>query len=431
MLMREISIKKTPLHCASKIPYTVEIVELLIANGADIHAQYRYKKTALINATNMPTYEDILHTVYGYNSSIEDIYSDTYTVLCTIAKAVYETGSKVAKLLIEHEAEINAQDIYGNTPLHYAFATHGCAEIVKLLLYHDADMNSMNQLGKSPLHEANSLLDESEITSMLIEKDYNIDTVDVHGMTPLHRAILKGYNVTKQLIGLGVNIIARDKHGRTSLHIAISSGIAKLLIENGCSVNDTDVAGKTPLHYASESDTNYDLVKTLISMGAKVNVRDNDGNTPLHSACHASKIVTLSLEHGAEINITNNYDITPLDAGIVESIDSAKIMVANILLEVFRSPEVISNSVFIKNMKTIDKNKELSEMKVTCEKELEKTKYARINNKYSLDVIFRSNNIKKLITDAKIPTRKKNKKTFTYVRCICYNFRKSYMCIYQ
>ncbi|AAR83569.1 CNPV223 ankyrin repeat protein [Canarypox virus] len=466
--------KKTPLHYASKIPYTVEIVELLIANGADIHAQDRYKKTALINSTDMPTYEDILHSVCGYNSSIEDIDSDTYTVLCTIAKDIYEMGSKVSKLLIEHEAEINAQDMYGktplynatkvssmieivkiliekganinvtykdgktplhnasvlsdgaeiveilialgayvnakdetgNTPLHYAFATHGCAEIVKLLLYHGADMNSMNQLGKSPLHEADSLLDELEITSVFMEKDYNIDAVDIHEMTSLHRAITKGYKVTKQLIDLGANVIARDKYGRTSLHIATSSDIAKILIENGCSVNDTDVAGKTPLHYASESDTKYDLVKTLISSGARVNVRDRDGNTPLHSACHASKIVKLLLEHGAEINITNNYDITPLDAAIVESIDSAKIMVANILLEVFRSPELISNPVFIKNMKTIDGNKELSEIKVTCEKELEKTKYARINNKYSLDVIFRSNNIKKLITDAKIPTRK-------------------------
>jgi hypothetical protein len=56
----------------------------------------------------------------------------------------------VAKLLLEHGADPNAQDKHGNTPLHDA-AFEGHVGIIKLLLDHGADPTAKNKDGDTPL----------------------------------------------------------------------------------------------------------------------------------------------------------------------------------------------------------------------------------------------------------------------------------------
>lgn len=59
--------------------------------------------------------------------------------------------------------------------------------------------------------------------------------------------------------------------------------MAKLLIDHGCSTNQLDDCGYTPLHFAS-SHLFVDIVKLLLANRANINAVTHYGHTPLHLA---------------------------------------------------------------------------------------------------------------------------------------------------
>jgi ankyrin repeat protein len=62
----------------------------------------------------------------------------------------------VCRNLLEAGADVNAADVYSNTPLYYAVRSENAA-IVKLLLEHGADMKRRNMNGWTPLDLARQL----------------------------------------------------------------------------------------------------------------------------------------------------------------------------------------------------------------------------------------------------------------------------------
>ena len=65
--------------------------------------------------------------------------------------------------------------------------------------------------------------------------------------------------------------------------------MAKLFIQYGCSVNQTDDMGYSPLHFACFHQF-VDLTKLLIANRANVNAVSTYGQTPLHLACQQSSL---------------------------------------------------------------------------------------------------------------------------------------------
>lgn len=61
----------------------------------------------------------------------------------------------IVKLLIAHNADVNAQCATGNTPLMFACGS-GHVEVVKELLKHGANVEDQNENGHTPLMEAAS-----------------------------------------------------------------------------------------------------------------------------------------------------------------------------------------------------------------------------------------------------------------------------------
>lgn len=109
----------TPLYQAVKGKY-LEIIELLLKSGADVHARTSNKETPLHLATDTrdPTtgkeFARILELLlrYGAKPGAQDI--NGFTAFHWAAH--YESKSSVP-LLMRYVANINAQDINGNTPL--------------------------------------------------------------------------------------------------------------------------------------------------------------------------------------------------------------------------------------------------------------------------------------------------------------------------
>jgi ankyrin repeat protein len=64
----------------------------------------------------------------------------------------FKDGS-VVRLLLEHGADINAQNQIGRTPLHWA-SIKGALEVVRLLLEHGSDVEVEDYDGKTALEFA-------------------------------------------------------------------------------------------------------------------------------------------------------------------------------------------------------------------------------------------------------------------------------------
>jgi ankyrin repeat protein len=60
-------------------------------------------------------------------------------------------NEQILDLFLKNGADINGIDMYGETPLHYAYM-QGNKKIIDLLLKKGADMNIKNKQGKIPKH---------------------------------------------------------------------------------------------------------------------------------------------------------------------------------------------------------------------------------------------------------------------------------------
>jgi ankyrin repeat protein len=70
---------------------------------------------------------------------------------------------KTVRLLIEHGADVRAQDGSLMTPLHLA-SFSGIPEIVRLLLERDACVTAQDKGGRTPLHLASSWVSVTVVT---------------------------------------------------------------------------------------------------------------------------------------------------------------------------------------------------------------------------------------------------------------------------
>ncbi len=199
--------------------------------------------------------------------------------------AAYLNSVEIAKLLIEHGANVSVRDNKGRRPIHSA-AVQNSLEMAKLLIEHGANVSARNNDGISPMHSA-AVQNSVEMAKLLIEHGANVSVRDNKGRRPIHSAAVQNsLEMAKLLIEHGANVSARNKQGGTPMHRAAwenSVEVAKLLIEHGANVNARDKKGRTPMHRAAWENS-VEVAKLLIDQGADVSVRNKDGETPLQMA---------------------------------------------------------------------------------------------------------------------------------------------------
>ncbi|MCW7467870.1 ankyrin repeat domain-containing protein [Leptospira levettii] len=111
-----------------------------------------------------------------------------------------------------------------------------------------------------------------------------------------------------------------DRYGRTPLHNAIINqdyALVDFLINSETNINAQDDDGFTPLHFAA-MNLESEIVEKLIKKNAKVDLLDCYNNTPLWRAVFNlkeadMKIIKLFLNAGANPNLKNKNNISPLD----------------------------------------------------------------------------------------------------------------------
>jgi len=168
--------------------------------------------------------------------------------------------AKVKTLLSKNIKLIDERDKNKWTLLHWA-AIGGYKEIAELLISKGADVNAQNEFDETPLHWAvgrgPKIIDErkKDLVELLISKGADINAKDKFIATPLHYAVRCGNNeIAKLLILKGADVNAKEKNGWTPLHWAITMAeyregkkIVDLLINRGADVNARNIKGETPL----------------------------------------------------------------------------------------------------------------------------------------------------------------------------------------
>lgn len=128
-----------------------------------------------------------------------------------------------------------------------------------------------------------------EMARLLIKYGCSINQYDANGYTPLHlAAIFRHEDITVLLLKNRSNVKAVSNSGQTALHLASELSIVKMLVEAGCDIDKQDLDGRTPLMLAC-MEGDVCIVKYLIENGADVNIEDLHGNSPL---LHASKCLS-------------------------------------------------------------------------------------------------------------------------------------------
>lgn len=84
--------------------------------------------------------------------------------------------------------DINSKDDVGKTSLHYA-AQYNSVAIAQWLTEHGANVNAEDIDGYTPLHYASVRFDGAKMAALLVERGANILASDnVHGLTPFELA---------------------------------------------------------------------------------------------------------------------------------------------------------------------------------------------------------------------------------------------------
>ncbi|KAK3913192.1 Integrin-linked protein kinase [Frankliniella fusca] len=131
--------------------------------------------------------------------------------------------------LDDTEHDMNQGDDHGFSPLHWA-SKEGHYKIAELLIQRGARINATNRGDDTPLHLA-AAHGHREIVHMLLRNKADINFTNEHGNSPLHYACFWGYpTLAEELVAQGAVVALANKDGDTPLDKARGS-LAKRLHE--------------------------------------------------------------------------------------------------------------------------------------------------------------------------------------------------------
>ncbi|XP_059176229.1 ankyrin-1-like [Physella acuta] len=341
----------------------------LLENGANVNVKDDTQTPALIIGLKLMNLDKKEVSPYSYPRLIEPslfLYGRKRTYCLdtdedSTPTKVFVTDKESIKIkplivsMLQHGANVSLADQEGNACLHVAVELRN-QDILELLIRYNADVNQQNIKGETPLIKAckNGYLDAAQL---LLNAGPNVFLVDELGNTALHyiaknrhellpltEAILSSNrgpcnqlkkdnteNYYDDTIKIDSKECAKsietdaftdsfinmkNNEGESALHIACELGhteIAKLLILNNCDIDCTNTSGITPLMIATQHVSTY-IAQILIEKKANINIRNTEGETALHFAVKNNNfhIVCTLLEQEANINEPNNAGQTPL-----------------------------------------------------------------------------------------------------------------------
>ena len=193
----------TELHWCSRNDDAEAAVELVLNDDVDVNIPALCNRTPLSWASPSSS-SMLIKTLIDLGADVNVQRTDN-----KITPLMLAAGWKnylASRLLLEHGADINLRDNYGQTPLYYAVANN---------------------------HET--------LVKLLLEKKADVCVQDTEGDSPLHYSVRGGcFEVSRLLIEAGCNINVRNKSHQTPLYIAVEKTheqLVTLLLANGADLH--------------------------------------------------------------------------------------------------------------------------------------------------------------------------------------------------
>jgi len=263
-----------------------------------------------------------------------------------IVEYLLKHGAQPDIMTIERETRGNVQYF----PLYLACGK-GFRAIVEILLRYKNmfDINLTQQQGYNVVIGACMMGNQDpELLRMILDHGANVNHLDPKGGSAMFLCAQHGRpDFMDILFQYGASASPRPPVGHNSskarnsdpIHIATSRNnisAIRVLLAHGADVNaQIASSGATPLILAAYTG-HLDAVKLLLENGAYVNVKDAEGQTALHKIFDRMhrldfypSILSLLMEHGADIDAKANDGATPLEFAIL----SGNVEAALLLLE--------------------------------------------------------------------------------------------------
>ena len=267
---------------------------------------------------NWHTKDLILHgMIQAFVSGMTLLHIASRFGLSSVVSCILKQGTR--------NAEIEARDEDGGTPLHHA-AEGGHEAIVRYLLENRAQNDPSDKWSNTPMHLA-AEGGHKGVVHLLLEAGAAVDPGDYEGITPLSLAAYGGHiDVVVLLLRWGATADTVDEYGETALFYAVhgrSERTVEFLLQIGAQVNTKGKVGRTPISSAVRG--NYEsILRLLLNWGANIDTVDDYGETPLFPAVRRGyqPIMELLLEKGAQVNTTSQDGATPISLAVANGQES-------------------------------------------------------------------------------------------------------------
>ncbi|XP_062137259.1 transient receptor potential cation channel subfamily A member 1 isoform X10 [Drosophila sulfurigaster albostrigata] len=283
--------KMTPLHCASMFDHP-DIVSYLVNEGAEINALDKEHRSPLLLAASRSGWKTV-HLLIRLGASIDVKDAAARNVLHFVIMnggRLTDFAEHVANCQTQQQLQLllNEKDDMGCSPLHYA-SRDGHIRSLENLIRLGACINLKNNNNESPLHFAARYGRYNTVRQLLDSEkgSFIINESDGAGMTPLHIASQQGHTRVVQLLLNRGALLHRDHSGRNPLQLAAMSG------------------------YTETIELLHSVHSHLLDQV------DKDGNTALHLATMENKphAISVLMSMGCKL-VYNVLDMSAIDYAI-------------------------------------------------------------------------------------------------------------------
>jgi ankyrin repeat protein len=282
-----------------------EIMELLLANGADINHGY----PILIDASHYAKNTGLIAFLLSKGASVN--VRESHRGETALELAIGSGNKDATELILGQNPQLTLRG--GNCGTALATAVGGNHLDMALLIHQHVLLGRSNSVAFAAGRSTADVLRTS-----LEKQPQNVDERDELGFTPLHHAAAAGRKDNAELLlAAGAEINAADGIGLHPLEWAAFAGrfeVVEFLVEKG----GYDL--HTALFLAAQQGQN-NIVEFLLEHGASPDAHYNGTVTALHVAAQQGNpdLARLLLKHGAHPNFVEHNRWTPLDYAVGQS----------------------------------------------------------------------------------------------------------------
>ncbi|KAL6802257.1 ankyrin repeat-containing domain protein [Trichoderma sp. SZMC 28012] len=314
------------------------ILELLIDEGVDVN---EHCGAALRTAALESPYEEVLDLLLAYGADVNACAKDGGTALIAACRSL-KNDTDCVRLLLDHGADVNAQSDYYGTAListcqtkkldyHRLYDGQAAVRVAQLLLDRGADVNVQHENYGTALEAACRW--NFRLVQLLLEHGADVQLQDCAAWYAAAR--FAGISELQLLLDHGIDVNHVSQRYGTALHAAMNHwNLISFLLGCGIDPNVTSESLGSALQIAcGETSLSTDMImesdiwripgtaKWLLEHCPDINVNAQGGffGSALQAAAYTGRtlLVKLLLDKGADANVRGGKYRSAMNAAVV------------------------------------------------------------------------------------------------------------------